>query len=134
MSMPRPATVLIVDDEPLIRLNLQAFLEDDGFDVLAAASAEQALSLLRNGQIDFAIVDMRLPGMDGNQLILSALSLNPSLKLLIHTGSVEYCLPSPLLERGLTESDIWLKPVADMSQLVREISSRLSCSGEPVFS
>ena len=69
--------VLVVDDEEMILLNLAVFLEDDGFTVFSASSGEAALELLSRETVDVAIVDIRLPGMDGNTLILEAHKLYP---------------------------------------------------------
>ena len=62
--------VFIVDDESVVCSNVAAFLEDEGFTVFSAVSGEEALDFLLKQKIDVAIVDMRLPGIDGDTLIL----------------------------------------------------------------
>ncbi len=64
--------VLVVDDEPGLRLMVRAVLEDDGWSVAEAGSAEQALERLGRGETavdavlpDAVLLDMRMPGMDG---------------------------------------------------------------------
>ena len=58
--------VLVVDDEPGLRLMARAVLEDDGWSVSEAGSAEEALERLAGGQaVDVVLLDMRMPGMDG---------------------------------------------------------------------
>jgi two-component system, OmpR family, response regulator len=117
--------ILIVDDEAMIRLNLCAFLEDEGFSIFSAESSEVALQLLERQQIHLSIVDIRLPGMDGNQFILRAHSLYPRMKYLIHTGSSSYQLPVELLALGMLMDDVFMKPIADMLLLVQAIRKKL---------
>jgi DNA-binding NtrC family response regulator len=68
-SAVRP-TILLVDDERNIRRTLELILHGEGFDVVEAESAEQALEILQNGThpIDLAIVDLMLPKMGGLEL------------------------------------------------------------------
>ena len=65
---------LIVDDEPGHRMMVRAVLEDDGWTVLEAESGERALTVLAeeaesDTYPDVAMVDMKMPGMDGMQLL-----------------------------------------------------------------
>ncbi len=61
--------ILVVDDEPALRHLLKAYLAKDGFEVLEAASGEQALSVLRRGAVDLAVVDVMLPELDGFEVV-----------------------------------------------------------------
>jgi DNA-binding response OmpR family regulator len=60
--------VLIVDDEPSIRLTLAEFLKREGFETLVAADAAQAVALF-DSQVDVAVVDINLPGRSGIELL-----------------------------------------------------------------
>ena len=120
------ALVLVIDDDPSVLENLVAYLEDESIEVLSADNADLALELAETGNPDVAIVDMRLPGMNGNDLICQAHELNPSLQYLVHTGSSDYVLPDELKNIGLSESDIYKKPVSDMSVFVEAIRSKTS--------
>ena len=72
------ARILIVDDEPGIRLSLQGILEEDeGHVVLEAETAEAALELVAKEMPDLVFLDIWLPGMDGIE-ILKALRGNPT--------------------------------------------------------
>jgi DNA-binding NtrC family response regulator len=106
--------VLVVDDEPSIRNSLVEFLEDCLFDVTAADSAENALELIAQSTFHVALVDIRLPKLDGDSLILKAHELNPRMAFIIHTGSVEYKLPEELRHLGITPDQIFLKPQMDL--------------------
>ena len=107
--------VLVVDDEPSIRNSLVEFLEDCQFTVLAADSAEGALDLIARFPVDVALVDIRLPKLDGDSLILQAHMLRPGLRFLIHTGSMEYHLPDELRTLGIMPEHVFLKPQMDLS-------------------
>ena len=62
------ANVLIVDDEVGVRDSMHEFLEMAGFQSKMAASAEEAIDLLRNDNIQVVITDIMLPGMGGLEL------------------------------------------------------------------
>jgi len=119
-------TVLIVDDEAPICDNLSAYLEDDDLRVQVAHSGEEALRLVEAGlEVQVCIMDLRLPGMDGNQAALALHRLDPGIRFLIHTGSTDFT-PSPdLAHIGITPEHLFNKPVVDMSRLVRAV--RLLC-------
>lgn len=116
-------SVLVVDDEDLIRMNLVAFLEDEDFDITCANSGEEALSLLQSNRYDVGIIDMRLPGINGNELILQANMACPEMKFLIHTGSTEYRLPQGLRDLGIDDQHVFHKPMVDMTDLVSLLNS-----------
>ncbi|MFM8453871.1 MAG: response regulator, partial [Gammaproteobacteria bacterium] len=73
--------ILVVDDEDMIRTNLQAYLEDENYPVMVAESGEKAVEIVKLGLFtpDVAVVDMRLPNMDGNSVILALNELNPKI-------------------------------------------------------
>ncbi len=110
--------VLVVDDEEMVRENLQAYLEDEGFRVITASSAEEALDLLAYETPQASIIDMRLPGMSGNDFIVQAHALYPDLAYLVHTGSTDYRLPNDVRASGVTPDDVFIKPVQNMGDLV----------------
>jgi CheY-like chemotaxis protein len=66
MGGPSPRRVLVVEDDAAIRMALTEALQDEGFDVAAAANGRQALDRLRGGPLPSAIVlDLMMPVMDG---------------------------------------------------------------------
>lgn len=117
--------VLVVDDEEMVRENLEAYLEDEGFNVVTASSGEDALNLLAEVSPHVGIIDMRLPGMSGNDFILKAHTLRPALRYLIHTGSTNYKLPPELIAIGVTRDDIYTKPLQNMDDLVKGIGRHM---------
>ena len=107
--------VLVVDDEPSIRNSLVEYLEDCQVEVSAADSAEAALDLIARVPIDVALVDIRLPQLDGDSLILQAHMLRPPMRFLIHTGSVDYQLPDDIKALGVTQEHVFAKPQMDLT-------------------
>jgi DNA-binding NtrC family response regulator len=61
--------ILVVDDEPSIRLSIADLLRDDGYDVTAAEHAPAALALLEDSLFDLVLSDLTMPAMDGLQLL-----------------------------------------------------------------
>ena len=123
--MNRPLRIMIVDDDPTVLMNLAAYLEDEGFVVLPAIAAEVALEILgATPPPDLAVVDIRMPGMNGEELILAARRRVPALRFLIHTGSSDYTPPAELKSIGVTEADVLRKPLTDLAAL-REAIERL---------
>ena len=118
--------VLVVDDEPSIRNSLMEYLEDCQFTVHAADSAERALDLIACFPIDVALVDIRLPKLDGDSLILQAHQMRPGLRFLIHTGSMEYHLPDTLKPLGIKPEHIFLKPQLNLAVFRDAINSLMS--------
>ncbi|NLV44034.1 MAG: response regulator [Candidatus Hydrogenedentes bacterium] len=119
-------TVLLVDDDATVRSTLAAYLEDDGLDVATAASGEEAVRAVRQGlRPAVCIMDMRLPGMDGHDAILALHECLPVLAFLIHTGSLSYGLSDDLLGLGITDKQMFRKPLPDMGVLADAIRALL---------
>ena len=79
--------ILIVDDEEVLRDVLDAVLRREGFDVVSAASGEEALSLLDgDAEIDLVILDIMLPGISGIDTLRSIRISNPHLPVIIITA------------------------------------------------
>ena len=122
-TLPR---ILVVEDEEVIRFNLEAFLHDEGYEVFLVGSGEECLDILAKEKIDVAIIDMRLPQMDGNVAILEARRINPMLKFIIYTGSSGYVLPQELIDIGLQPTQILRKPLQDMAMLTTLIQELMA--------
>jgi len=88
---PGQATVLVVDDEPAIRMLIVDVLEELGYSLLEAGDAAAGLAVLRSDQkIDLLISDVGLPGgMNGRQMADAGRELRPDLKVLFITGYAE---------------------------------------------
>lgn len=86
--------ILIVDDEPNMLHMLSSILKQDGFEPRCAGSAQQALELAESDRFDFILSDVRMPGMDGIQLLehLRGRGIDTIVILMSAYGSVELAL------------------------------------------
>ncbi len=81
------STVLVVDDESVIRLLVREVLQDLGFNVIEAEDGPSGLSMLQSTQrVDLLVTDVGLPGLNGRQLADAARAVRPGLKVLFITG------------------------------------------------
>src|SRR5262245_43760331 len=78
--------ILVVDDEPNLRRVLRAQLERDGCDVHTAEDGEQALALLRDHHIDLVITDLRMPKLDGMELLRRITALEDPMPVVMITA------------------------------------------------
>jgi DNA-binding NtrC family response regulator len=108
-------TLLIVDDDPAVRKSLVRYLDDKGYDLVAAESYEQAIALLGDHHPQLAIVDMRLAGNSGENVILAAHALQPTLRFLVYTGSNTFEVTPAMDNVGIKQEDIIHKPVESLS-------------------
>lgn len=82
-----PCTVLVIDDEPDVRATLAQVLEHLGYRAVALADGMAALDyLIAGAPADAAIVDLRLPVMNGTQIVRALHELRPSLAMLMVSG------------------------------------------------
>jgi two-component system response regulator RegA len=89
MSVPdsdaRPS-ILIVDDDPVFRSRLEQALHDRGYDVRAASDAESAAAMAREESPEFAVVDLRMPGRSGLELVRDLKTVDGSTRIVVLTG------------------------------------------------
>ncbi|MFZ0614533.1 MAG: sigma-54 dependent transcriptional regulator [Desulfobacterales bacterium] len=79
-------TILIVDDEKNYTRILGAVLEEEGFEILAANSGPEALEILEGSDVDLVLTDMKMPIMDGIQLLEKIKARDPELPVLMMTA------------------------------------------------
>ena len=80
------ARILIVDDEAVQRESLGGFLVKQGYDVVLAADGPTALRILHDAVVDVMLTDVRMPGMDGAELLARAREANPLLEVIVMTA------------------------------------------------
>jgi CheY-like chemotaxis protein len=83
------ATILVVDDEPGIRTMVQFELSQQGYDIVTAESGVRALEVLAARPVDMVLTDMRMPLMDGLDLVINIREKNTALPIVLMTGFVE---------------------------------------------
>lgn len=86
--MPATITVLVVEDEPLVRMDISDQLQDFGFKVLEAANADEAVTMLiANPDIQIKFTDVDMPGgMDGLKLAAAVRDRWPPIKIIVTSG------------------------------------------------
>jgi len=117
-------TVLVVEDEPVVRGVIIEMLHDQGYRVLEATDGPSGLRMLRlNERIDLLVTDVGLPGMNGRQLADQARETRPDLKILFITGYAEnVAIAKGFLQPGM---EMITKPfdLDNLSRRVREMVS-----------
>lgn len=110
--------ILIVDDEPIARQSLSDILRLEGHNVVSVASGEAAVDYLRNYAVDLMIVDLKMPGMNGLDVIQVANQLAPDAQIILLTayGSMESAVEA-LRQRV---HDYLLKP-ASPNQIIESV-------------
>ena len=83
----QPPHIMLVDDEPAIRLTLSMLLKRSGYSVTTAASGDEALSLLEQQAYDLVLLDLIMPGIGGLDLARQVQSQRPGAAILVLTGS-----------------------------------------------
>ncbi len=97
-----PRTVLIAEDEAMVRLVVAETLRDAGYDVLEACDGTQALEILKtDAKIDLLVSDMKMPGLNGYQLVEAGTQLRPALKVLLMTGYAQDPIPDAMVKAGI---------------------------------
>ncbi len=125
----RPRHFLILDDEESIRQSIAAYMEDEGYIVFQAGSGEQALDIIRSHRIDEAVVDIRLPGMDGNAFMIEARKILPDIKFVVHTGSADYTPSDAVKALGINAKKVMIKPAGDLKILKNALTDQYEGSG-----
>ena len=132
--MPKDrASVLIVDDEPAMRLLLTSVLRAEGYETTAAASAEEALPLVARRHFHLVITDLKMPGMSGLELLGHVKRDDPGTAVMLLTafGSVEGAVEA--MRQGAAH--YLLKPLANPDELrlaVRRILEERRVADEAV--
>ena len=113
-------TLLIIEDEAKMRRLLELNLSEDGFTVYTAADAEAGLNTLRQEKIDLVVTDLKLPGMNGLELLQAVKRTNATIPVVVMTayGTVETAVEA--MKAGA--SDYLLKPFAleEMKLILRK--------------
>jgi CheY-like chemotaxis protein len=99
MTDPKNTVVLLVDDEPVIRMVASQGLEDAGFEVIEADCAESALEILKTrADVGVLFTDVNMPGaFDGLELATLVHELWPDIQLVVTSGQA---LPTPVPDDG----------------------------------
>src|SRR5512143_985973 len=103
--------LLLADDEEGIRKVLGIYLADSGFEVLTAENGLQALEIFRGAQPSIVLTDLRMPGVDGIELLRTIKSERPETEVIMITGHGDMDLAIESLK--LEATDFVTKPIND---------------------
>lgn len=121
-----PLSVLVVDDEPGIVLLCKRILSRAGYVVASLTDPHQAVEWLKTNKADILLVDIRMPDVDGFEVVAHARRLQPDLAVLVMTGfgTVETAIRA--LRQGV--DGLLLKPFEKSSELVEAVKQALADS------
>ena len=122
--MSNPFHILVVDDEPVQREMVGGFLKKQGFEVVAADSAENALALFRQHPFDLVLTDQKMAHMSGVELLQAVRTINPETPVMLITafGTIEAAVAA--LKQGAV--DYLTKPLNldELLYRIRQVSDR----------
>jgi CheY-like chemotaxis protein len=118
-SQPDPATVLVIDDDPSVRLVLRRMLERCGFRTVGAEDGPQGLEAFRASPPDLVLCDLRMPGMDGLDVLTKLVAESPETPVIVSSGAGTKDDAVEALRRGAW--DYITKPVTEMRLLAHRL-------------
>ena len=125
--------MLVVDDDRVLRERLARAFRDRGFDVSTAADADEALAALASAEPDRAVVDLRMPGRSGLELVRDLRERLPAAKIVVLTGYGSIAGAVEAMKLGATN---YLSKPADADDVLAAFEGSLDESddrpGEPV--
>lgn len=116
------ATVLVVDDEGGIRSALARFLTTQGYQARQASTGEEALEQLNGRDVELMLLDVRMPGMSGMDVVPEALNLNPDLAIMMLSAVTDATSAAICMQRGAM--DYLTKPI-ELTSLAAAIERAL---------
>jgi len=127
--MDNKAAILVVDDEPSLRQTLGLILQQDGYQVTLAADGNEALQCLNSGKFDLAFLDLKLPDVNGLDLLPRIHQITPDLPVLILTAHATLESAMEAVRQGAR--DYLLKP-AEPATILQRTKEILSEQKEPL--
>jgi CheY-like chemotaxis protein len=122
MTTDKSLTVLVVEDEPIIRMGIADYIRGQGYGVLEAGSGDRAMGMIQSGKpVDVIVTDVQMPGEhDGIALALWARRNFPHIKLIIVSGATSGAVAPDLLGE---EGEIMPKPYPyeEIAARIREL-------------
>jgi len=115
--------ILVVDDDPLMRKSAAVYLQDAGYTVLQADNGRKGLETFRTEKPDLILLDLRMPEMDGLEVLGIVAKESPDVPLIIVSGAGSLEDGIKALRHGAW--DYVIKPISDLSLLEHSIASAL---------
>lgn len=123
MQSEMVTTILLVDDEEVLRESISDFLEDRDFKVITAENGYRALELFEERQPTLVLSDLRMPEMDGLELLQKIVEISPETPFIVVSGTGRISDTVQALQLGAW--DYILKPVQDMDIIIHAIDKCL---------
>jgi DNA-binding response OmpR family regulator len=117
------AKILIVDDEAMVRESLEEILKLEGYDTVTVENGDQALEALEQDGFDLVLLDLKMPGIDGLEVMRSAGKTAPDTKVILLTGHGS--LESAIEALRFGAHDYLLKPIPTRD-LLTSVASALN--------
>jgi len=119
--------ILVVDDEAPVREVLTEYFTTEGYAVEGAGSGAEALTVVRGGRADLVLLDVRMPGLDGVQVLRKIREINGDVPVIMVTANEDVNLAKETLKLGAF--DYVAKPF-DFDYLDRAVAAGLARVGE----
>ncbi len=120
--MVKNARILIIDDDENIRKALAAILEEEGYSVDKAETAKQAIEKTEKNVYNLALIDMRLPDMEGIELLTKMKDTMPKMRKIIVTG---YPTLHNAIEAVNRRADAYILKPFDVEKVLATIKEQL---------
>ncbi len=120
--MGETARILIVDDDENIRKVLTTILEDEGYNIESVDTAKKAIERTRRKFYNLALIDIRLPDMEGIELLTRMKNTTPKIRKIIITGYPTLQNAVEAVNRG---ADAYILKPFDMEKVLAEIKEQL---------
>lgn len=114
--------ILIVDDQYGIRVLLNEVLEKEGYEVFQAPNGSTALEIVKQQKLDLVLLDMKIPGMDGLEILRNIRTVEPDLKVIMMTAYGELDLIKEAMNLGALTH--FTKPF-DIDELRKTVNTEL---------
>ena len=121
--MPAKNRILVADDEEALRTVLSSELEGEGYSVMSAADGQEAITQLQKNEFDLILLDIKMPNVDGFEVLKYAKDKSPKTKVVMLTGFAD--LKNAIESKKLGAEDFISKPY-DLVDLLTTVERVLS--------
>lgn len=118
------ASVLVIDDDSTVRDSIVAYLDDCDYEMMSAESAQGALELLKKQTPDAVVCDLKMPGMNGIELLEKLSESHPRMPVIVVSGAG--VMNDVVRALRLGAADFLVKPILDLEVLVHSLRKALN--------
>ena len=128
--MPKKIRILVVDDEAVMRDTMSDWLEEKGYNVVSVCSGMEAIEKVKTESFNVAFVDMKMPGLDGIEVLRAMKRVNPDTAVIIMTAYATIETAIKTMKEGaynylvkpfsLDEVELIVKTIVEYQELVAE--------------